>query len=260
MEKQKRLPTHMFLASLGKTMLRPGGKEATNRIIEACKITKETKVLEVAPNMGTTAIYLAKKYGCQVTGVDIHEPSVEKAQKNVEQNQVEDLVHIQRGNALALPFEDHTFDVVINEAMLSMMSDEQKKQAISEYYRVLKPGGRLATHDLLLMQEIDENVEQKLNELRALLVVHAQPLTKQMWEGIFSEFAFEDLTVHIGKLGLLSLRGLVADEGWDGLIRMIENARKNIETEQYFLELINAFDKNDDLYGHITFTATKPNV
>ncbi|AET57201.1 hypothetical protein HPL003_02085 [Paenibacillus terrae HPL-003] len=49
-------PAHLFLASLGKTRLRPGGKAATERILEACQITPDTKLLEVAPNMGTTAM------------------------------------------------------------------------------------------------------------------------------------------------------------------------------------------------------------
>jgi len=254
----KRLPTHLFLASLGKTMLRPGGREASNRIIEACHITKDTKILEVAPNMGTTAIHLAKTFGCHVTGIDIHGESIEKAKANISANNLNSLIEIQHGNALELPFDDCSFDVVINEAMLTMLPNEQKKKAISEYYRVLKPGGRLATHDLLLKQDtIDASVEERLKEIRKLLVVNAQPLTVDGWKQVFENSPFKELNYHTGKMVLLTLKGLVVDEGWDRIIEMIENAKKDQDALDYLFELIATFDDNDDLYGHITFTAVK---
>ncbi len=59
-------------------------------------------------------------------------------------------MNIQYGDATDLPFEDNTFDVVLNEAMLTMLNHENKEKAIKEYYRVLKPNGILLTHDVLL--------------------------------------------------------------------------------------------------------------
>ncbi|MCD8501593.1 MAG: class I SAM-dependent methyltransferase [Bacillaceae bacterium] len=216
-----------MLASLGKTRLRPGGKEATDRIIKACNITKDTKVLEVAPNMGTTAIHLAKTFGCHVTGIDIHAESVEKAKENIRAHNLNSLIDIQHGNALNLPFDDCTFDVVMNEAMLTMLPNEQKTKAISEYYRVLKPGGRLATHDLLLKQDPSmRDIEERLKELRKLLVVNAQPLTEEGWKQIFNNCSFNELNSHTGKMTLLTLKGLIVDEGWDKLIEIINNAKK----------------------------------
>jgi methyltransferase len=45
-----------------------------------------------------------------------------------------------QGNAMKLPFDDNSFDIVINEAMLTMLPQISKEKAISEYFRVLKPG------------------------------------------------------------------------------------------------------------------------
>lgn len=256
---KKRLPTHLFLAELGKTRLRPGGKEATDRIIESCKITSDTKVLEVAPNMGTTAIYLAEKYQCHVTGVDLHKPSIEKAQKNIKEKGLEHLITIQRGNAVKLPFEDEAFDVVINEAMLSMLPLEQKKKAVSEYFRVLKPGGKLVTHDLLLFRgpDQDHSVDDLLADLRKILHVNARPMVAKDWKAIFDEAGFSEVTYHTGKMTLLSLKGLIVDEGWEGTIKILENARKDPDSMDYLFQLIKTFDDNSDLYGHITFSAQK---
>lgn len=256
---QTQKSTHLFLASIGKTMLRPGGREATEKIIADCNITKDTKILEVAPNMGTTAVQLAKTYGCQIIGVDIHAQLVEKAQQNIRDNQLEHWIQIQKGDAMHLPFIDHTFDVVLNEAMLTMLSDEQKKKALSEYYRVLKPGGKLATHDMLLKQKPDHlEIQSRMQKWREFLQVNARPCTKEGWIGLIEVQGFQDLSVHIGKMRLLSFRGLVYDEGWDGLMKMIDAARKTPETEARFFELISRFDENEDLYGYIALTAAKP--
>lgn len=255
----KRLPTHLFLASLGKTHLRPGGREATERILSFCNISEDTKVLEVAPNMGTTAIHLAQTYGCQVVGIDNHMPSVEQAKENIEAHGVAHLVDINHGNALKLPFADESFNVVINEAMLTMLPHNLKKKAIAEYHRVLKPGGQLVTHDLLLRQDPSVgNNEERLQQLRQLLVVNAQPLVAEGWYELIKEAAeFSHVEYQSGKMSLLSLKGLLVDEGWSGLLTMLQNAQQDEDSMDYFLELVKVFDDNDDFYGHITFTITK---
>ena len=73
---------HNFLARLGKTRLRPGGRKATDWLIASGDFNKDKKVLEVACNMCTTAIGLAKQYGCQIEGVDLDENALEKARAN----------------------------------------------------------------------------------------------------------------------------------------------------------------------------------
>ncbi|HCV8703795.1 TPA: SAM-dependent methyltransferase, partial [Staphylococcus aureus] len=48
---------HTFLAKLGKTRLRPGGKAATDWLIQQGAFSQDKQVLEVACNMCTTSIY-----------------------------------------------------------------------------------------------------------------------------------------------------------------------------------------------------------
>ena len=64
---------HEFLARIGKTRLRPGGIEATNWLLEKANIKNDSKVLEVACNMGTNLVHIANKYGCDIVGVDLDE-------------------------------------------------------------------------------------------------------------------------------------------------------------------------------------------
>ncbi len=103
----------------------------------------------MATNTGATAIHIAKEYNAKVSGIDINKEAVQKAKEIIIRENVQHLVQIQQGNATQLPFDDATFDVVINEAMLTMLPQELKEQALAEYRRVLKPGGILTTHDLV---------------------------------------------------------------------------------------------------------------
>ena len=111
---------HNFLARLGKTRLRPGGKKATDWLIANGDFSQDKKVLEVACNMGTTAIGLAKQFGCHIEGVDLDEHALEKAQANIEANGLQEKIHVQRANAMKLPFEDESFDIVMAGGSLRM--------------------------------------------------------------------------------------------------------------------------------------------
>ena len=71
-EEKKHEPGHEFLARLGKTRLRPGGREATEWLLGHVDFTADTRVLEVACNMGTTMIALAEAHGCRITGLDMN--------------------------------------------------------------------------------------------------------------------------------------------------------------------------------------------
>lgn len=132
---------HTFLAKLGKTRLRPGGKEATDWLIQQGAFSQDKQVLEVACNMCTTSIYLAHTYGCHIQGVDINKKTLEKAQENISAAGLESYIQVQQANAVKLPFDDNQFDIVLNEAMLTMLPIAIKEKALREYYRVLKPGG-----------------------------------------------------------------------------------------------------------------------
>ena len=130
-----------ILAKLGKTRLRPGGKEATDWLIQQGAFSQDKQVLEVACNMCTTSIYLAHTYGCHIQGVDINKKALEKAQENISAAGLESYIQVQQANAVKLPFDDNQFDIVLNEAMLTMLPIAIKEKALREYYRVLKPGG-----------------------------------------------------------------------------------------------------------------------
>jgi ubiquinone/menaquinone biosynthesis C-methylase UbiE len=56
----------------------------------------------------------------------------------------------------ALPFPDGSFDVVVSNGVLNLVPD--KDLALREIARVLRPGGRFAAADLLVIEDVPANV------------------------------------------------------------------------------------------------------
>lgn len=214
---------HNFLAKLGKKRLRPGGVAATDWLIRHAKLCKDSRVLEVACNMCTTSIQLAREYKCQITGIDMDPRALEKAEKNIRDANLEGYIQVRQANAMKLPFEDNSFDVVINEAMLTMLNQAAKQKAVAEYYRVLKPGGVLLTHDITFAKD---NMTGELAELRRTIHINVEPLPVAEWEGLFNSTGFTKIEHATGTMSLMSVKGMLRDEGVLGTLRIFKNALK----------------------------------
>jgi ubiquinone/menaquinone biosynthesis C-methylase UbiE len=101
-------------------------------------------VLEVAPGPGYLAIELARLGSYRIVGLDFSKSFVRIATENASKAGVE--VTFQEGNASAMPFEPDTFDFIYCRAAFKNFSEPV--QALNEMYRVLRPGGRAAIHDM----------------------------------------------------------------------------------------------------------------
>ena len=119
---------HKFLAKLGKKTLTSRWKTCHRLVNCRRRISKEKRILEVACNRGTTAIELAQRFGCKITAIDMDAQALEVAKKSAETAGVGHLIKFERANAMKLPYEDASFDIVINEAMLTMQADQAKKK------------------------------------------------------------------------------------------------------------------------------------
>ena len=246
---------HEFLARLGKTRLRPGGREATEWLLSHVDFTIDTSVLEVACNMGTTMISLAEEHGCRITGLDMNPAALAKARANIEAHGLSDVVDVVEGNAMALPFPDVTFDVVINEAMLTMLPRENKAKAIAEYFRVLKAGGVLLTHDVALRTDDEEQAAELRAGISRAIRVNVDPLPAKRWEELFQHAGFRT-EVQTGNMTLLDPVGLVRDEGFDGAMKIIRNGLRT-ENIDRFRTMFNFFFDHNKEFSYIAVVSRK---
>jgi ubiquinone/menaquinone biosynthesis C-methylase UbiE len=124
------------------------GLAATAELAALAGITADMSVLDVGSGVGGPARLLAATHGCRVTGVDLSEPFVDAARYLTARTGQSGQVSFETASALELPFDDGRFDAALLQHVAMNISD--RAGLYREIRRVLKPGGRFATFDVVL--------------------------------------------------------------------------------------------------------------
>jgi len=135
----------------------PGGEQLTLHLGEKCGLDEGSKVLDVACGPGSSALVLAKEFGCNVVGVDLSEKNLSKAKERAEAMGLSNRVEFKRSDAEGLGFDDSSFDVVYCECSLCTFPD--KVGAVGEMFRVLRNGGKVGITDMTLERELPEHLK-----------------------------------------------------------------------------------------------------
>ncbi len=244
---------HEFLARIGKKILRPGGKKGTRFLLKNCMIDNNTKILDVACNRGETLIYLHKKYQCELVGLDNNELFLDLAKENLAKKGLLDEIKLVLADAQKIPYPDNYFDIIINQAMLTMIFPDILDNIIKEYYRVLKPGGLLLTHDLAVK---DEEGLELISPLRTLVKVPASPKTFSNWSKEFNKNGFKLKNHKFGKMTLINPIGLLYDEGFN-MFRILKNGLKK-ENKERFTQMYKFFNSNRNQLRYLCLVNQKP--
>lgn len=140
-------------------------EEYFEEIVRLSKITNKSVVLDVNtgnPISGVTAIYLQKAApGAKIVATDRAAKLVVAARENALEIGISTIEFRQGDEENLRGFEDETFDIVVNR--LGFHHDKRPRQALREFYRVLKPGGRFIFADIVA--PADEAAEAWVNRI-----------------------------------------------------------------------------------------------
>ncbi|MGO4872797.1 MAG: class I SAM-dependent methyltransferase [Roseiarcus sp.] len=124
-----------------------GGRTATTAVAEQLRLGRGLRVLDVGCGLGGTARFLATAYGCRVAGVDLTPEYIEVGKSLNRQLGLDGQINLSVASALAMPYEDRSFDRC---AMLHVgMNISDKNALFSEIARVTKTGGYLVVYDVM---------------------------------------------------------------------------------------------------------------
>jgi len=113
-------------------------------------VSARSSVLEVGCGSGGPAVYLAERLGCNITGVDINEHGVINARTLAADRGVAERARFERTDAnQPLPFAPASFDAVISNDAMCHIAD--RASTLADWYRLLRPGGRMLFTDALVV-------------------------------------------------------------------------------------------------------------
>jgi SAM-dependent methyltransferase len=118
------------------------GFPATAELADRLPIKAGQRVLDIGCGLGGPARYIAKRFQCHVSGLDITEPFVEAAKKLTALLRMEQAVNIEQGDGQRLPYPDSHFDGAYTQHVTMNVAD--RPGFFAEAFRVLKPGAYFA--------------------------------------------------------------------------------------------------------------------
>ena len=126
------------------------------------EIREGESVLDVGCGGGVDTMIAATMTGPtgQVMGVDMSSEMVERARQNLSLTHLKN-VSFRESSAEDLPFPDRDFNVVISSGVFNLIPD--KRKALREVFRVMKPGGRVMMADQVLTGRLPEDVKARID-------------------------------------------------------------------------------------------------
>jgi SAM-dependent methyltransferase len=125
-------------------------------------IASGSTVVDIGCGAGTDLLLAARAAGPdgRAIGIDMTQSMLRKAEAAAKVAGLTN-VELRQGDALELPVESGSVDVVISNGVLNLATD--KRRAYSEVFRVLRPGGRFLYADIVVASELPESIRGNID-------------------------------------------------------------------------------------------------
>jgi len=118
--------------------------------INAIEATGGETLLEIGFGTGHCIVALAKSIGStgMVYGIDISDGMLQIANNRVRKAGLTEAAHLERGDAMQLPFKEELFDAIFMSFTLELFHSTEIPTVLSQCHRILKKGGRICVVSL----------------------------------------------------------------------------------------------------------------
>lgn len=140
------------LAPIYEIWARATESRARRRVLDLAGLSGDEDLLEVATGTGAQLVRLASATHGRTVGVELAGGMLARTRGRVTAAGLAGRVELLQANALQLPLENESFDVLVNSYMLDLLSREDIPRALAEFKRVLRPGGRLVLSNMTVAE------------------------------------------------------------------------------------------------------------
>lgn len=250
--KVEQLDPYAFFAVLGKRVIHPGGRAATDELIRRANIGADQWVLDAGCGVGTTAIRIARDCDARVTAVDIAPLMLERAAANVHAARLTDRIAVQHGDICNLQFADATFDRVVAEAV-TMFVD--RPRAACELVRVCKPGGRVLATEFYWRKSPTPEARHLFLDL---VCPGMQFDSLEDWVRLYRAAGLLQVEVETGPFDMTTPAGFVHDEGLLNSAAVVTRAMSRLSYARKMMWLMPRVARAVPYLGFILVSGTKP--
>jgi SAM-dependent methyltransferase len=111
------------------------------RTVELAALDGSEALLDAGCGTGLTLLRIAEQHRtCELHGLDLSARMIDVAREDAAQQGLE--IDLRTGSITGLPYGSAAFDVVLTNIMFHHLDLGEKRQAVAEIARVLRPGGR----------------------------------------------------------------------------------------------------------------------
>ncbi|ACY19211.1 SAM-dependent methyltransferase [Haliangium ochraceum] len=176
-----------------------GGAAGSDGIAEASRRTVErmagqldglgadSRVIDFGAGYGGAARFLAARYGCSVTCLNLSETQNRRNRALTAEQGLSERVDVIHGSFESVPVDDDSYDVVWSQDAFLHSGDRRK--VFAEARRVLRPGGELILTDPMQADDCPDGVLQPVLDR-----IHLSSLgSVAVYRGYLRELGFEEV-------------------------------------------------------------------
>ena len=182
---------HVGLYDSDAEAIRPASRRTVAAMAdELTNASADARVIDLGGAYGGSPRYLAERFGCAVTSLNLSEVQNARAREQTEAAGLADKVSIVDGNFEAIPFDADRFDIAWSQD--SFLHSGNREQVMAEIKRVLKPGGELIFTDPMQTENASREVLQPVLD-RIQLESLGSPA---FYERTLADLGFEKIAFH----------------------------------------------------------------
>ncbi|KAI0387192.1 S-adenosyl-L-methionine-dependent methyltransferase [Hypomontagnella monticulosa] len=235
-----------------------GLRNMEDKLAEAIALPRGSQVLDAGCGVGHVALRMAKKHGLRIEAIDVVEHHVTKAQRNAERSGLpKDTLRARRMDYHHLEsFASDSFDGVYT--METFVHATDPKAVLAGFYRILRPGGRLAQfeydHNALDSAPRDIAASMvKVNEYAAMptnAVSHPGVFKQMLEDAGFEDIVVRDYSENIRPMTRIFYLLAIIPYFFIRLLRL----------ERYFINTVAGVGsyRGRDHWHYVAISATKP--